>query len=275
MSKKAEETGNLPAVAGAVPDYMKKFMGQSQSDASSMASASNSIPRLSFRGKIFRFIKDGDEENTKQSTVKVIILGVDPGQGLFIKTFYKEKYAPGSTDPPTCSSSDGIRPDSWVSQPQAKNCSQCQQNVFGSATSQKGGKSKACKDGKRLWIARPDDIDTIYGMNVPVNSLKGLSEYGKFVAKHGMPLALMVTELSMDTESEYPKLMFNHVGFVDESLVDKVIAVNTERPWAITYVNRPLLEHDDGAPTGDAPHPADVSPQMPATPINEIVDGWS
>lgn len=268
-----EQASETTAVA--VPDYMKQFMQQNQADTQSAAAASISVPRLSFRGKRFRWIEDGNETLVKDLTVDVIILGVEPEAGRMIKTYYEKAYQSGDSEPPTCSSSDGIRPDSWVSTPQARTCAECKFNVFGSATSQSGGKAKACKDGKRLWVSKQEDPTKPFGLNVPVTSLKNLSEYGKFIARNQYPLAMVITELGLDDDSEFPKLLFKHKGFVAEEHVNEVIQLNTERPWRLQFASTPMLP--DGHQQSALPAPAAPTPSAPSAPtasVAEVVGAW-
>jgi len=237
---KLPATTNQETSVPAMPDHIAQFMDQSRADAGSMAAASVSVPRLSYRGKRWRFIVEGEEELVKELTVDVIVVGVEPDAGRFIKTFYTKGYTPGDNDPPECSSSDGVAPDIWVSNPQASRCASCPKNVFGSAQSRDGGKAKACHDGKRLWLMRPHDLQTIYGLNVPIMSLKNLSAYGRYIAGNNFPLALVITQLSMDDESEFPKLCFKHVGFVEEKIVRDVIKINERRPWKMIQASLPV-----------------------------------
>jgi len=278
-AKEKKVPADVPAVqeqgAMPVPAYMQKFMQQSQADAASMAASSNSVPRMSFRGKRFRFIEDGNEEIVKDLHVDIIILGVEPDAGRFIKTYYDKPYQSGDSDPPTCSSANGVRPDNWISDPQSSLCAKCEKNVFGSATSRSGGKAKACKDGKRLWVAKVSDPTHYYGLNVPVTSLKNLSEYGKYVAKNQYPLSLVITRLSLEDDAEFPKLIFEHAGFVDEANIDSIMSLNEERPWQ--SVEGPILD----APAQQAlpqPGATTVTPQS-GTPtggasIDDVVGDW-
>ena len=215
-----------------VPEYLKKFMDQGTSkDADSMASASVSVPRISLKGKKFQFI-NGDDESKKTDDINIIILGVDPEGGKMIKTFYASGYNPADTSPPDCSSSNGVSPDAWVSNPVSSNCAGCQKNIFGSATNPSGKKTKACRDAKRLWVVQPDGIEgTVYGLNVPVTSLKAMSEYGKEIRGAGIPLSAVITRIYMDEDSEFPQIHFSRVGFLNEELGLKAIDRNESRDW--------------------------------------------
>lgn len=282
MSKKAEETktqatstptATTPAVP-AMPEYLQKFMNQAQTDTESLITSSMSVPRVSYRGKRFRFIENGEEELSKELTIKVIILGVEPGAGLFLKTYYDTGYQPGSSDPPTCSSSDGIRPDTWVSSPQAPLCRQCSNNVFGSATSVKGGKAKACKDGKRLWISRVEDPEKYYGLNIPVMSLRNLAEYGKYIAKNKFPLALVITEIGFDDDSEFPHLTFSHAGFVQEKDIESITNITVEKPWALPESARSALALPATASPAPTPQSNPEAGAAPLPPIGEVLESW-
>lgn len=232
--------------AVAVPDYLKKYLASpndpSQVDAESLATSSMSVPRISLKAKKFRWIEDGQEIKAEPET-HVVILGVEPGPGKFVKTYYDGPYNPGDTSPPTCSSSDGIRPDSWVTTPQNELCATCRHNVFGSGTSRTGKKAKACRDSKRLWVASPDAIDgTVFGLGVPVTSLKNLSELGVTIKSSGLPIAAAVIKLSMEDDESYPIIKFEHAGWLNEAYGPLAIERNTKKDWpgALKESNPPV-----------------------------------
>lgn len=264
------------ALTTAMPDYMKGIVAQQSADTGAMVASSISVPRLSYRGKRWRYIVDGEEELVKELTTSVVIVGVEPDAGRFIKTLYLSTYAPGDTSPPDCSSSNGVTPDIWVATPQAQRCGQCPKNVFGSAASRTGGKAKACHDSKRLWVVKPDDPEVVYGLNVPIMSLKNLADYGKYIAKNNFPLTLVITELSLDDEAEFPKLCFAHRGFIAEEYAKEVMELNQHRPWKVIVV--PILMNDAG---GQAvlPAPPVATVQGNTVPtggggIDKIIGEW-
>lgn len=215
-----------------VPAYLKKFTQQnSQMTESMISSSSNSVPRISLKGKKFQFIH-GEDESKKFSEIDVAIIGVTPNGSNMIKTYYSAGYDPSNTAPPDCSSSDGIVPDAWVSEPVSDNCRHCPMNIFGSAKSASGKKAKACKDSKRLWVAKPDDITgTLYALNVPVTSIKNMAEYGKQIQKAGIPLAAIITKLTMDEDSEFPLIQFSQNGFMAEAQGLKALERSLEKEW--------------------------------------------
>jgi len=263
-----------------MPSYMQNT--QVADDANSIASASLSIPRMSLKGKKFRFI-EGGEESSRYDSVKVVILAVEPDAGHFIKTFYAGAYNPNDTAPPDCSSSNGIAPDSWVNDPQSPRCNTCPKNVFGSATSTSGKKAKACRDAKRLWVAKEGEVDgTVFGLNIPVTSLRSLADYGMYVKKNNFPLAGIVTELTMDEEAEFPQLIFQHVGFLPEEDFNTSLARNQEKDWMLNIPAGPMLEDhskpeakpklsDVGAAVAEASIVKDV---VSSEPTGDVAEKW-
>jgi len=267
-----------------VPEYLKAFMSRPNTEADSLASSSISIPRVSLRGRKFRLIEGGEEIRKPAEELNAVILAVEPGPGLFIKTFYDGNYNSGDSYPPTCTSSDGVRPDSWVTTPQSNRCQTCPKNQFGSATSRSGKKAKACKDSKRVWLVLPEDIDgTVFAMGIPVTSLKNVSEYGRELKTNGYPISAVITQITME-DSEFPMLEFKRLGFLDEKTGKAAIARNIARDWNIgSASSAPMLEDHHDTPKAlpsvkDAMVSADASitDSKPAAgkSADEVLGNW-
>lgn len=253
-----------------VPEYLKKFMSQPSAETESLATSSISIPRVSLRGRKFRLVVNGEEIRKPSDELFAVILAVEPGPGYFIKTFYDGQYNSGDSAPPTCASSDGIAPDSWVTNPQNNKCATCPQNHFGSATSRSGKKAKACRDSKRVWLALPDDLrGTVFAMGIPVTSLKNVSEYGRVLKTNGFPLSAVITKLSM-IDSEFPQLEFAMAGFLNEELGTIAIERNVARDWNIGAASTaPMLEHASGDKPTALPTMAEATK---ASVADDVVD---
>lgn len=271
---------NLPAV----PEYLKAYMAQPNTEADSLAASSISIPRISLRGRKFRLIEGGEEIKKPSDELHVVILAVEPESGLFIKTYYDGQYNSGDSSPPTCASSNGIAPDGWVSSPQANKCNGCPKNAFGSATSRSGGKAKACRDSKRLWVALPEDIKgTVFAMNIPVTSLKNVAEYGRLLKTNGFPISAVVTKISME-DTEFPQLMFEMEGFLNEETGKTAIERNISKDWNIGAASTAPLLEDSSAPNKQKALPSvaqatkvDASIiDQPSTPgsVDEAIGNW-
>lgn len=215
-------------------------------DAASMAAASNSVPRISLRGREFRFIENGEEVLKLRDSIDVIIMGVEPGPGLMIKTYYEQGYQPGAKEPPTCASEDGIAPSGWVQSKQADLCKTCKWNQFGSAKSPTGKATKKCRDSKRIWLKLADTASfngkpieqpglkerTLYGMNVSVASLKAFSEHGRTLASMGQGPAVCVTRIKM-LDTEFPQVEFEIAAWLDAVQAPLSLQMAAERPWKI------------------------------------------
>ncbi len=235
-------------------------------DAQSMAASSNSVPRISLKGREFRFVEGGEELYKFRDFIDVIILGVEPEPGRMIKTYYKDGYKSGAKEPPTCASDDGIAPGNWVNEKQATHCATCDKNRFGSATSPSGKPTKACRDSKRIWIKMADGMQimtpqgpvpcpestkefkdrTLYGMGVTVASLKAFAEFGRELSAIGQPPAVCVTRIKM-LDMEFPQVEFELHAWLSVVQAPLSLKMAEDRPWKIKYANAGLaLAGPDG-----------------------------
>jgi hypothetical protein len=277
----------------AVPDYLKRMMagGEVQDTTSQMLSDAGGVPRLTTKGKTFRF-KEGEEEVKAGDSVNVVIIGINPQVGL-AHTFYKDAYNPNSNEPPDCSSQNGATPDPWISNPQNDKCATCPNQVWGSAKSMSGGKAKACRDSRQLLVARAQDFGedpnkaTLYLMQVTVNSLRNFSNYGKELAAAGFPgPQFVVTKLLMDEESSVPMVHFEIVGPLNEELGKASWKRSEAREWDIRPALPPGGNDKRALPTpepvdddGDIPSDNDVvatqeKANLDKADVNELIDNW-
>jgi hypothetical protein len=243
-------------------------------DAQSMSASSNSVPRLSLKGREFRLVEGGEETAKFRDTLDVVILGVEPGPGLMIKTWYKDGYKSGAKEPPTCSSDDGIAPAMWVTDKQAQTCKACPKNQFGSAISPNGKPTKACRDSKRVWFKlaegnkeimppgqepqlcaeskKPFAERTLYGANVTVASLKAFAEHGRALQALGQGPAVCVTRMVM-LDKEFPELEFKLQAWLDADTAPQSLKIAADRPWKV-YSNAGLaLAGPEGGSKGGLP----------------------
>lgn len=199
-----------------LPDYLRGFESEL---SSSMVTQAESWPRISLRGKQFRFKKDGVENSLSMGQpLKIVILLADPLKGC-AKSYYADAYSSGSDDAPDCSSANGVVPDSFSDDAQCSTCAACAHSEWGSAVDSNGnpGKGKACNDVKRLFVVPPSSpAGTVYLLQVPPASLKALSTYGRNLAKHGLPVEGVVTVVQF-IDSEFPQIDFNFDSFLPEA----------------------------------------------------------
>lgn len=218
-----------------LPAHLQALVSQNKpsADVSSLATAQTSTPRISLRGRMFRFIEDGEEKSKSSGPINVHIVGVEPGPGRFTKTWYEKAYSGQAADnsPPDCSSDDGVRPNPWIMRPQHSDCATCPKNMFGSATSRSGKPSKACNDSKRLYITRENDVDgTMFLLQTPVSSLRAMANYGRQLADMGVELWMPVTQLSM-RDAEFPELEFAVHSFITAEQVEPLKLRSEKKEW--------------------------------------------
>jgi hypothetical protein len=215
-----------------LPDFYDQFDSADLDALGAGIGASYAV--LSIRGKVWRVKWQGEEHvlrDTKGEPLRSfpgIIVGVSPA---ISKTYYEGAYESGSNDSPDCASSDGIRPDNGVPNPQNPLCATCPNNVFGSRVLDNGAKAKACADYKRLAVVPASDIENArFGgpmlLRIPPASLQGLIAFMGLLKQYRCPPYACITAISFDVEAEFPKLQLKPVGAItDQALMQRVLEV--------------------------------------------------
>lgn len=256
-----------------VPAHLATRIGQQSALAASLAAglaAGDSYPRISIKGSRFRIVEGKTETVLDQVKLNVIIVGANP---RLSKTYYAKQWDPNDEPTgPDCFSLDGIGPDASVQNPESDLCASCPKNAWGSKISPNGQQIKACADQKRLAIvAAEDPTGPVYLLQVTPAALKGLNQYQKELTVRGIPVEVVKTTLSFDTDASFPKLKFGFGGFLDaetqaavDSLFgsDQVLEITGEktnsRPVEVpVQVERP-------APVAPKPAPVEVVEEAPA-----------
>ena len=211
-------TANLPA-------HLQKYAKQAEA-AAQLITGFNSLPKISLRGKQFRYMKDDKEfVYPMGAPFNCVILATDPPAGV-AKAWYNEAYASDSAELPDCYSADGIKPDAMSAKSQARSCAECPKNAFGSGTDAAGNpsKGKACSDVKNLFVVEADKLDEqVSVIRVPATSLKNLSAFGRELARNNVAPQLVIAQLTF-TDAEYPQLEFKATGWLSEADAAKMVA---------------------------------------------------
>lgn len=177
------------------------------------ASSAGGFKRLTTKQQSF-YMESGDvREEVGQDTLDVVILDSNPNKS---KVYYADGFADGEYVKPTCYSNNGTTPSENADAPQAKKCSICPNNQWGSRITDKGGKGKACSDSMRLCVANIDSVDDIMLLKVTSYALKTLGKYGEQLSKRGVDPKYVVTQLGFSSQTEYPSLTFKAVRFIEE-----------------------------------------------------------
>jgi hypothetical protein len=212
----------IPFDSGKVPAYLKS-LNAADLNTDLTSHAGTGFPIISIKGKVFAVVRDGerttltktvDGEEIPAPSIDVVIIKANKQNS---KVFYLKGYQDGAENQkPDCFSSNGTHPDASIENPQAKSCAVCPHNQWGSKVGDGGGKGKACSDSVRLAVAQPDLLNDPYLLRVPPATIKALGEYGKALAKRGVPYTAVVTKIGFDMESPTPKLTFRATGFLSD-----------------------------------------------------------
>ena len=208
----------IPFNNNTLPSYLKASQRRS-SDL--MAGVSSGFARLSIEGKTWTIVRGKNDKvkirNPKDpdelaSSVSLIIVRASANLS---RVYYSRSYEKGVDLKPDCLSNDGIHPDPVSAFPQAKTCAACQHAVYGTG---EGGRGFKCANFRRLAVASSDNLEEPMLLNVPGASLKNLSIYGAMLDARGVPYDAVVTKIKFDPDTATPKLVFEPVGFVPESM---------------------------------------------------------
>jgi len=236
----------IPFEAGStgVPAHLASVWGEESNIASRV-----SINTMSYRGKIWRLIVDGEE--TKQTRInaegdredvaiiEVVVLDHNKGRS---RAYYPGAYEEGKNSAPMCYSADGVTPDADVKEPCATTCASCEFSVKGSkiSTDGKPSKSAACAPFKRVAIVPPGKLigthpalllrlaqTSVWDATNQANEAEGWYAWDQYLemlrqrgAKH---TAAVQTRVKFDNNTAYPKLLFKAGGWLspDDMLTAK------------------------------------------------------
>ena len=235
---------------------------------------------MSIRGKVWRVQHQGESRpvtspGTQHPAPFVDVVLVDATPGLS-KVYYSGAYVEGSDEAPACFSHDGEKPDSSVQPPQASACSLCPHNVWGSKVTENGKQTKACADSKRVAIlpAAHESSDEATKLSllqnealggpmllrIPAATMTDLATFDAQMGQMGFKLHAMVTRMSFDIETAYPKIKFEPVRPLTVAEFQKIL------DWRASAQVRDMLNSAASEPTAvSMPSQAAQLPQQ-ATP---------
>lgn len=244
-----------------LPAFAKQGAGAELNKEAKAGTGGESINRISLKQSRFRLIVGGEQVSVIQEPyMDVVVVRTNPN---ISKAYYSKKYDPNAEDQaPDCYSSNGVVPDDDAQNKQCNNCAQCPQNQWGSKISDvSGAKVKACSDIKRIAIVPASNVEApMFQIAVPAGSLKVWGNYVRMLdqATPAIPYNGVVTRVSFDPDSDYPKLKFEPQSWV----TDEQYAViqrryeSEEAKTVTTTVDAPT----DREPTKDAATQAFTQP---------------
>lgn len=205
--KTKEETGLVPVDdMSNLPAEVQEMYAEDSKE--NLENVSDSFHKLSIKGG--RFTINGQPAGREGIEFSAVILKEVP-----VKTFYEGKYNPDNVELPRCFSVGGLSPDSSVKEPCAESCVGCPNNEWDTGTNAAGEPSgKACSDTRRLVMV-VEGIDLPLVMSVPPTALKGFNDHLKLLASKKIPLAAVVTKMTFDPSSDFPKPLFDIGSLLD------------------------------------------------------------
>lgn len=221
----------IPFDKANVPSALVKLLGGEDANDDLSSGVSGGFSVISFRGSKWRVKHSGEETLLTDAngetlpSIRVVLLKASKA---ISKNFYKDGYVEGSADAPSCFSVDGIRPDASVEQPESRVCDTCPHNKFGSRITETGSKAKACSDSRRIAVVPEGDFanEQFNGpmlLRVPAASLSELASFGKAMKAKHYPYNTIVTRVSFDPDTAYPRLKFNAVRPLSQEESDEII----------------------------------------------------
>ena len=210
---------------GARPQHLARIQS-SANIADLTAGVQASFPILRTKGKVWSITMNGatkpltTPEGYPVPAMRLVLVKANP---FASKTFYKSGYAEGDTAPPDCWSFDGQKPDASVQHPQCTSCAACPNNRLGSKISDSGSKVKACPDVKRIAVMEAKN-GTLMLLRLPYTSMKSLADYAVWLSNQSPAVNYneVLTELSFDMNTPYPKVNFKAVRWLNETETDLV-----------------------------------------------------
>lgn len=205
-----------------------------ESAKSTIENEKSTVPWLSIKGGKFSLL-----EQKLGKSLKVVILAA-----TYDNIYYDRPYDPDNTASPACFAiaeheSDLIPHESSPVEQHAS-CLHCPRNKFGTA---ENGKGKACKNGRRLLLAAVGEdgikLNELAVLRLPPTSMRNYSTYAKTVASRtGLPLWAIVTQLDMDEDEDFAKVMFSIVPDITIPK-DSIVEVSSRRAEFTDIVLQP------------------------------------
>jgi hypothetical protein len=193
------------------------------------------VPQLSFRGKVWRVVVKGEEkivtkpDGEPAQSVGVVILEYNKARS---RAYFEGAYEEGKSAKPVCWSHDGIVPHETVADKQSPTCASCQWSVKGSRISESKKELTACAQFKRVAVVPIQDTKfTPLLLKIPQTSMwdpegdeyaaQGFYAYDQYMdflkRRNVNHTASVVTKVKFDARTAYPKLLFAAAAYLPEA----------------------------------------------------------
>jgi hypothetical protein len=285
----------LTALNKEVPEFLKAAKANALTKA--LAGGGGGSKRISIRGGVFRMMVNGEEVRKSNSrSMRVIIVN---GAPKVARQYFTGVYSADTASAPDCWSNDGIKPDAQAEQPQASRCADCPQNIKGSGASG----NRACRFLQRLAVQIVGDpTKDVFQLVLPAQSIFGtgdkdsmpFQQYARMLESNGQSIDAVVTEISFDTDSATPKLVFDAVDYVTEEqyaaaqeagaseaalrAISYTAAQTDGKKKAVNVLAAPApAAAPDPAPVAEPKKRASAKPEVPAAKkdLADVMKEWA
>lgn len=249
------------------------------------------VPQLSFRGKVWRVVVDGEEtivtkgDGEPAAVVAGVIVDYNKARS---RSYFAGGFDENKPAAPKCWSHDGVKPHSSVREPESITCAACPQSAKGSKVTDAGKEVTACSQFKRAAFVPLANLKhkpvllklpqtSIWDKDAEAEALKGFyafDQYLDMLKRRGVNhTAQVVTKIKFDARTAYPKLLFGPMDWLppvavavikdhlaDKAHLDKILSVDPEGKEA----DGAAAPAGNGSAAAPAPAAAPKAPPAPA-----------
>lgn len=247
----------------------------------------DTIPMVSFRGKVWRIAKDGSEDilmnkdGDPVQSINVVVLDYNKARS---RAYFEGAYVEGQSARPTCWSNDGVKPEADSTNLQAQTCATCPQAVKGARQTPDGKDIAACSQFKRVALVPAADTTfaplllklpqtSIWDKDAEEMAAKGFyafDQYMDLLRKKGVNhTATVITKIKFDPRVAYPKLLFGPVNWLPNELHGNVAdqLAKKDELNIILNVNPSAVPNEPEAEPVATVAAAATTVQAPTTPV--------
>lgn len=255
-----------------MPAYLADALGDLGSNIADRAN----VPSLSYEGKTWTIVKDGNKTKLQAKNsdgdmvpvpvMRLVILDFNADRG---RAFYEGVYNPAASAAPKCWSADGKAPDPSVKEKQSTLCNGCPQSVKGSKV-QEGKEMVACSSHRMIAIAPALDlaadplrlkiaVTSDYDKDIVEHGWYAFRQYTDWLKSRGVShTGLVVTKVKFDPNTAYPKLLFaldrlltaEEVGTIKTTLQNPKVKELLAEKWTAAGTAGTLTDQSDIKPFG-------------------------
>jgi hypothetical protein len=247
-----------------------------------------SLDQLSYRGKVWRRIVDGEETQLTRTNgdgdtepvpiVSIVVLDHNKGRS---RAYYAGAFEDGKNAAPDCYSGDGVVPDAGVKEPCASTCATCPHSVKGSKITEAGKQTTACSPFKRVAVVPSQGIGkhkvmllrlaqtSVWDKDNAENETKGWYAWDQYLdmlrARGAKHTAAVETKVKFDINKPYPKLLFSAARWLnpeeattakgrlaaDAEVIEKILTGAGDKDGVMGQKALPKVEDDDAKPAVD------------------------